>query len=85
MFKNIGPMKKATTTVTRQNDLVGQEPDPDKLYDFVEELIGSGRLEEWVKANRGDYESAEFDLDVDPTARDYKTNKVFEVQVLRHG
>ena len=79
MFKNMGPVKKATVMVMSQNGLEGQEPDPDKLHEFAERLIVSGRLAEWVKANRGDCEPAEFDLDVDPTAKDDKTDKVFEV------
>ena len=79
MFEKINVLKKEVVMVMSGQGLAGQEPDPDKLREFVAGLITEGRLAEWIKSQRGNYEPLEFELDVDPAARDYKTDRIFDV------
>ena len=79
MFGQIDVRRTETVCVMSGQGLAGQEPDPDKLREFVSGLIKEGRLAEWIKVQRGNYEPLEFELDVDPTARDYKTDRIFDV------
>ena len=81
MFSKIDVGRKETVIVMSGRGMEGQEPDPEKLREFVRGLIKDHRLGEWIKMQRGDYDPVTFKLEVDPTAANYKTDRVFDVPV----